>query len=253
MSEVPNCVVTDHFMSQKIVGSFAQGIKKTPINIKKIKDYSKPLATYGILRGTEDLFHKAKIFYYIDHGYLNSSKRIFEQGKTFIDSLDGYFRIVKNDFFHSGKGNCKSDRFEKLNIQIKEKRNFGEFILLSEPSIYVKKFFQLEDWVNKTIVEISKYTDRKIYVHNKQSKVSLDLLLNKAWAFVSDQSTAGFKAMLAGVPAHFTNKTLKGINSIKEIENGNINVNTFYNLAYGQWTLKEMQSGEAWEYIKKFN
>ena len=121
--------------------------------------------------------------------------------------------ILKNDFFHSGKGSCKSDRFNKLNIQIKEKRNSGEFIILSEPSIYVKKFFQLDDWVKKTIAEISKYTDRKIYVHNKQSKIPLDLLLNKAWAFVSDQSTAGFKAMLAGVPAHFTNKTLKEINS----------------------------------------
>ena len=253
MSKVPNCVVTDHFMSKKIVGSFAKGINKTTINIKNFKDFSKPLATYGILRGTGDLFYKVKNFYFIDHGYFHSSKRIFEQGKTFIDNLDGYFRVVKNDFFHSGKGNCKSDRFEKLNIHIKEKRNSGEFIILSEPSIYVKNFFQLDDWVNKTITEISKYTDRKIYVHNKQSKVPLDILLNKAWAFVSDQSTAGFKAMISGVPAHFTNKTLKGINSIKKIENGDININIFYNLAYGQWTLNEMQSGEVWEYIKKIN
>ena len=117
----------------------------------------------------------------------------------------------------------------------------------------MKKFFQLDDWVNETISEISKYTDRKIYVHNKQSKIPLDLLLNKAWAFVSDQSTAGFKAMLAGVPAHFTNKTLKGINSINEIENGDINTSVFYNLAYGQWTLNEMQSGETWEYLKKIS
>ncbi len=70
---------------------------------------------------------------------------------------------------------------------------------------------------------------------------------------MSDQSTAGFKAMLAGVPAHFTNKTLKGINSIKEIEDGDININIFYNIAYGQWTLNEMQSGETWEYINRFN
>ena len=251
MSKVPSCVVTDHFMSQKIVGSFAKGINTTTTNIKKFNDFSKSLATYGILRGTGELFHKVKDFYYIDHGYFNSSLRFFEQGKTIIDSLDGYFRIVKNDFFHSGKGNCKSDRFEKLNIEIKEKRDSGEFIVLSEPSTHVKKFFKLDDWVQNTITEISKYTDRKIYVHNKQSKIPLDLLLNKAWAFVSDQSTAGFKAMLAGVPAHFTNKTLKGINSIKEIEDGNINANIFYNLAYGQWTLNEMQSGETWEYINK--
>ena len=63
MSEVPNCVVTDHFMSQKIVGSFAQGINTTPINIKNFKDFSKPLATYGILRGTGDLFYKVKNYY----------------------------------------------------------------------------------------------------------------------------------------------------------------------------------------------
>ena len=139
----------------------------------------------------------------------------------------------------------------KLNIRIKKTRDSGEFIILSEPSIHVKKFFQLDDWVKNTIEEISKYTDRKIFVHNKQSKISLDLLLSKAWAFVSDQSTAGFKAMISGVPAHFTNKTLKSINSIKEIENGNIDRKIFYNLAYGQWTLNEMQSGETWEYIKK--
>ena len=253
MFPIPNCVVTDHFMSKKVVGSFAKGINTTPININEFRDFSKPLATYGILRGTRDLFHKIKYFYYIDHGYFSSSLRSFAQGKTFIESLDGYFRVVKNDFFHSGKGNCKSDRFNKLNIKIKEKRNSGEFVILSEPSIYVKKFFQLDDWVKKTIAEISKYTDRKIYVHNKQSKIPLDLLLNKAWAFVSDQSTAGFKAMLAGVPAHFTNKKLKEINSIKEIEDGDIKTNIFYNLAYGQWTLNEMQSGETWEYIKKIN
>ena len=246
-------VVTDHFMCQKVVGSFAKGINTTPINIKKFKDFSKPLATYGILRGTADLFYQAKNFYYIDHGYFNSSTRFFQEGKTFIDSLDGYFRVVKNDFFHSGKDNCKEDRFEKLNIHIKEKRNSGEFIILSEPSVHVKNFFQLDDWVKNTTAEISKYTDRKIYVHNKQSKIPLDLLLKKAWAFVSDQSTAGFKAMIAGVPAHFTNKTLKEINPIKKIENGDINSSIFHNLAYGQWTLKEMQSGEAWEYIKKTN
>ena len=107
MPKVPSCVVTDHFMSQKIVGSFEKGINTTTTNIKKFNDFSKPLVTYGILRGTGELFHKVKDFYYIDHGYFNSSLRFFEQGKTIIDSLDGYFRIVKNDFFHSGKGIAK--------------------------------------------------------------------------------------------------------------------------------------------------
>ena len=45
MSKVPNCVVTDHFMSQKIVGSFAKGINTTPISIKKFKDFTSDFIT----------------------------------------------------------------------------------------------------------------------------------------------------------------------------------------------------------------
>ena len=130
-------------------------------------------------------------------------------------------------------------------------RTKGEFIVLSEPSPYIKKFFQLDNWTRNTINELKKYTDRKIIVHNKQSPVPLNDLLKKAWAFVSEQSTAGIKAMIAGVPSHFTNKTLKKINSISSIENGKIDKQVFYNLAYGQWTLDEMKSGETWQYLKK--
>ena len=109
----------------------------------------------------------------------------------------------------------------------------------------------MSNWVNATIEKIQKHTDRKIFLHNKTSKIPLDLLLDKAWAFVSFQSTAGFKAMIKGVPAHFTYDSLKNINSIEEIENGKIDKDIFASLSYNQWTLKEFESGEAWEYISK--
>ena len=62
MFPIPNCVVTDHFMSKKVVGSFAKGINTTPININKFRDFSKPLATYGILRGTGRSISQSKRF-----------------------------------------------------------------------------------------------------------------------------------------------------------------------------------------------
>ena len=46
-------------------------------------------------------------------------------------------------------------------------------------------------------------------------------------------------------------ETLKKINSIDNIENGKISEQMFFNLAYGQWILKEMESGEAWNFISK--
>ena len=56
-------------------------------------------------------------------------------------------------------------------------------------------------------------------------------------------------AMLNGVPSYFTDASLKNISKIKDIECPIIDYNIFNSLAYGQWTLKEMESGEAWEAI----
>ncbi len=55
--------------------------------------------------------------------------------------------------------------------------------------------------------------------------------------------------MVNGIPAYFTEPSLKQINRIEEIENPKINYKIFNNLAYGQWTLKEIETGEAWEII----
>ena len=55
--------------------------------------------------------------------------------------------------------------------------------------------------------------------------------------------------MLKGVPAYFTDSSLNGISKIEEIEKPKINYKIFNNLAYGQWTLKEIESGLAWETI----
>ena len=88
-------------------------------------------------------------------------------------------------------------------------------------------------------------------MHNKFSKEPLKILFKDAWAFISLQSTAGFMAMLNGVPSFFTDASLKNISKIKDIEDPKIDYNIFNNLAYGQWTLKEMESGEAWESISQ--
>jgi capsule polysaccharide modification protein KpsS len=115
----------------------------------------------------------------------------------------------------------------------------------------MKKIYDKPNWVIDTKKTLKKYTDRPIIVHNKFSKKNLDELLKDAWAFVSLQSTAGFKAMAKGVPAYFTDQSLKNVAKINDIENPKIDYKIFNNLAYGQWTLKEIGSGEAWECILK--
>ena len=241
---------TNHPTNKEITHHFAKGCKANIINVSDYNyDYKDVIASYGILRGTGELFKIAKNFYYIDHGYLGASKRSFNKGSTIINKLDGYFRVVHNDFIGFKLRKFDFKRLEKLNLDLRKKRTSGEYIILSEPSQYITNFFNLNNWVKDTISKIKKHTDRKIFLHSKSSPIPLDLLLEKAWAFVSFQSTAGFKAMVRGIPAHFTYDSLEQINPLEEIEFGKIDQNIFKALSYNQWTLKEFNSGEAWEHI----
>ena len=245
----PIVIYTDHIMNRTLCYNFAKGSTSLLCHVNNFKDYEKTIATYGVLRGTYEIIKKVNNFYYIDHGYFNQSKRKFENNRTNVLDLDGYFRIVHNNFIHNGEGEFPDDRLKKLNLNFIEQRKSGDVIILSEPSETMKKIYNAYNWVEETKDVIKKLSDRKIIVHNKYSKIPLDELLKQAWSFVSLQSTAGFKAMVNGIPAYFTESSLKNINKIEEIENPKINYKIFNNLAYGQWTLKEIESGEAWKTI----
>ena len=249
--EKPVVIYTDHIMNRTLCYNFAKGADSPMCHIKDFKEYNRTIATYGVLRGTFELTKKVNNFFYMDHGYFNQSKREFKDNRTNVVNMDGHFRIVFNNYIHDGKGDCPDDRLKKLNLGIVEQKKSGNYIILSEPSEIMKKIYNQANWVNETKKILKNYSDRELIVHNKFSKAKLDDLLKNAWAFVSLQSTAGFKAMLKGVPAYFTDPSLKNFAKIEDIENPRIDYKIFNNLAYGQWTLDEISSGEAWESISK--
>ena len=247
--EKPVVIYTDHIINKTLCYNFAKGSNSLLCHVNSFKDYNRVIATYGVLRGTLEIINKVKNYYYMDHGYFNQSERVFENNRTNVINLDGYFRIVYNNLVHNAKGDYPNDRLQKLNINIVEQKKTGSHIILSEPSEAMKKVYNVPNWTKDTIKLLGKYTDRKLIVHNKFSKEPLNQLLENAWAFVSLQSTAGFIAMSNGIPAYFTESTLSHISKIQDIEKPSINYKIFNNLAYGQWTLKEIESGEAWENI----
>jgi len=247
----PVVLYTNHFVNKYLSDCFAHGANIPIFNIEDFTDYNKTIVVYGYLRGTGEAIKKSENFFYMDHGYFKQSKRSFKSNRTTIENFDGYFRIVYNDYWHSGNGNMPSDRFNKLKLEIKPIHRNGEFIILSEPVESAKKYYNLYSWVDDTINRLKKITDRKIFVHSRESKIPLTSILPKAWAFVSDHSSAGFLSMLEGVPAYFTNNTLSKIGKLEDLEKHEINYNIFNNLAYEQWTIDEIRSGESWEYLKR--
>ena len=249
MISSPVVVYTDHEINRTLCYNFAKGSNSLMCHVNNFTELDKTIATYGYRRGTGELLKKVKNFFYIDHGYFAQSNRKFIKNKVHKIDLNGYFRIVYNDYWHNGSGNMPNDRFDKLGIRIKKINKDGRYIILSEPVPEAVTYYNLNNWRENTIKKIKKFTDREIITHSRTSNIKLETLLKNAWAFVSDHSSAGLKAMIEGVPSYFTNPTLSKIASIKDIENHSINYSIFSNLAYEQWTIEEIFRGEAWEYI----
>ena len=245
---------TDHFINRTITQFFAKSNNYSFFPIQKYSEDSHTfIASYGILRGTEQIFKKSKNFIYLDHGYIGSSGRKFNESKTTtIINLNGFFRIIKNDFyFNTSVFETNPQRFNNLNIDLKDLNKNGKNIILSEPSSYTLEFLNIPNWTQDVLNEIKKYTDRKIIIHNKFSDTPLDGLLENAFAFVSCQSTAGFKAIAQGVPSYFTHHTMQKYGNIQNIEDRKLNHELLFAAANSQWKLCEFFSDDFKEFMHK--
>jgi len=246
------CYYTENIINQNVIQFFSKGLN---LKLNKVNDYKKNsniFASYGILRGTGDIIKNLDSYIYLDHGFFNSSKRKFlAEGIASLKNLEGYFRVIKDDLYFNKTFNDKSDeRFNKLGISLKKKRS-GDIIIVSEPSKNTEEFLRISNWTELTVNEIKKFTDRKVIVHNKLSNIPLSELLQKAFAFVSCQSTAGFYAITEGVPAYFTHASLSRFGNIQEIEKNQLNYDLLCIAANSQWKLNEFFSDEFKIYMNK--
>ncbi len=245
---------TNHYVNNTVTQYFA---KATGLKLENISNYDfktdNTFITYGILRGSGKILTKSQNYIYIDHGFINSSDRRFNNNKmTEIYNLTGYFRVIKNDlYFNKSFNNLDKSRLNKLNVDIKDLNKKGEKIIVSEPSEHTLKFLNLNNWVEKTVEEIEKYSDREIIVHNKFSQTPLSSILPDAFAFVSCQSNAAYKALLEGIPTYFTHESLKKFGQINQIEKRILNHELLYLAANSQWKLSEFFSSEFKDFINK--
>ena len=216
------------------------------------------IMAYGILRGVGPIIKQVPNYFYVDHGYFNSSrykKQIFS----------GYYRICHNSMWHDGSENYPSDRFDNLNVKIKKWRKNGNQIVIIPPNEPMAKHLGITNWLDHIILKLRKYTDRQLVISRKSNlpttnpplmskyeqdieKLPLNLAMNNAWAVVTDHSNAAIESIINGIPAVITNSQRR-LGSIKNIENPTMNRDFLKNLAYQQWTIEEIISGQAKEHF----
>jgi hypothetical protein len=246
-------------LSDEYVNMFAEGAGLY------IKDYNSYFGRNPILirsMGKRKLINwcweNNHTFYYMDSGYVGNYK-----SPANPRGFKLWHRIVKNDVQHGSIINRPDDRWKKLNYEIHNRKQ-GRHILLVTPSEKPCKFYDIDrdEWVDQTLKEIKKYTDRPVIVRDKASRdqrltKTIFEDLDNCHALVTYQSIAAVESVLYGVPA-FTlaptaadpvcDKDLSLIETPTHQESDKI-YKWACHLAYGQFHIDEFKEGSAYRIL----
>ena len=175
-----------------------------------------------------------------------------------------YWRICKNRIHVPFIKGCKSDRFEKFEMKVRAPNFKGKNILVCPSSPNINQYLGRPDWLNETIAEIKKHTDRPIKIREKprgrgtsgpsEAIVPLSEELKDAWVCVTSCSISAVEAQCMGIPTICDVKSFAepvSANHFADIENPYFvgAEDWLYSLAYQQFTPEEFTNGKAVEML----
>jgi hypothetical protein len=195
-------------------------------------------------------------WYNIDTGYLGNGQ------------LKHYHRIAKGNYQNlEDIADRPSDRLDQIKFKLHKRKKYRNKILLCPPSQKVMSIYNLtvEEWIDTTIKEIKKYSNKEIIVRikdqNRKSRVVNDPITvafdNDIYCVVTYNSIAALEAVMYGLPA-FT----LGPNAAEPLCNTDLSkienpyfpddrkiLKVLRHLSYCQFTETEIKDGTAWKII----
>jgi len=245
------------------INTFCKGSNGILVDSNKFKydDSSDPIVLRGILK--KKVIHKcmedSRPFYYMDTGYFgNEPSRINPNGWKF------WHRIVPNDLQHGEIIPRPRDRFDRFGKRFSSWKKGGRKILIAAPDEKPMKFYDLDldKWLEETIEEIKKYTDRPVEVRSRDKNrinrvrhnTLQEALDDDVFALVTFNSNAAVESIFHGIPVF----TLAPANAASPVASQQLEkIETPYypdqdklfewgcHLAYGQFHVDELRSGKA--------
>ena len=208
---------------------------------------------------------KGEEWWYVDNGYI--TQQITRYPEPIIHDYDKtYFRICKGNIHTTKLKECDNKR---LDTEFKGWQS-GENILVcpSSPTVtfHINGISQ-EEWINKTINEIKKYTDRPIKIRNKPRPGNewwnTNILddLKGTHCLVTNMSLAAVDAIINGVPCITDKKNVANFVSNQEINYKSLNypfkpdnkeINKWMRmLTHNQFTIREIEDGIAFKVLQE--
>ena len=245
------------------INMFAEGCNQKSISDTDFRynSSSDPIVLRGILKHKimKRCWQDHRTFYYLDTGYFGN-----ERNATNPNGWKHWHRVVKNNLQHGEIISRPDDRFKQFNKKFTPWKKDGRKILIAAPDDKPCKFYGItkDDWVNNTITEIKKYTDRPIEIRERAPKridrtvtdtlqAALD---NDVFALVTFNSVAAIESIFHGIPA-FTMAPCNAANPVALQDLSQINTPYYADsdklyawachLSYGQFHINELKNGTA--------
>lgn len=226
------------------------------------------------INGKRSLIVDSNLFLYADPGNTKQYLRY---------SFDGVFPTTGFYFDRDVDANRWKKISLDLGITLKPYRTQGNHILicLQRNGGWSMRGLHVQQWLDNTIAEIKKYSDRPIIVrkHPGDKKtddylkikyknvsvsskgVSLKQDLAGAWATVVYNSSPSVASLIEGVPAFLTDPHPEHSQScsvantdISQIENPTLleRQEWIERLSMCHWNFEELRSGVAWQFFKRY-
>ena len=261
-----NWIFLSKYGTDRYINAFAMGSGAEPTVLEqwRYEDSANPLVIRGITKHKiiHQCWQDGRPFRYMDSGYFGN-----QIGSTNLNGWKFWHRVVSNDLQHGAVQKRPADRWKRLRIGLK-KRHHGSKIMLIPPDEKPCVFYgiDLADWIDATITEIQRHTDREIIFRERQpsrrARVAnaVEHALADVHAVVTYNSIAATEAVIAGVPAF----TLAPANAASPVAGQDLATidqpwwptdDERYawacHLAYGQFHVEELANGTAARILKE--
>lgn len=240
--------------SRHIAQAMAEGIRRAGDRLVPVTGVADACVGYGWKFVPMMKRHKA--FAYADLGYWGR---------------DSYYRFSVNGWSPERyvRQGLPRDRFDRLSLTIKPWRTDGKEIIVagSTAKACADHGFSYQGWEAKTIARL-KGCGRPVVYRPKPKDLNATSLgvpmdrrpiseaLGSAYAVVTHHSNTAVDALLAGIPVHCETGAAAAFSvPLEEIHEAPLlegREQFLWDVAWLQWTLDEMRSGEAWTHIRQY-